>query len=419
MVMRPAFQHQGPAGNCVIDGLALGWTSCTAYSMAMLIDAATDGARRPKGCRVRQLIRPEDTVRGLTLGQVAAVAEGSYGVAIALRTGPDAISVASAVKRIRGGRGFVLQGNNVAWGMGDVNHAVYVHEVRGGTDDEPDEGLLYDPQRRHERWMAWSRILAFGAALRMDDGRPLGPGLLYAGFAPRPGSSTPTPPAGAATVAAAAAAHAAPAPPRVVLRFGAKKLPKPDRTVAHPPRRRLVNVRNTPKSLARSSVVDTLAAGEAFVVHQRTHGVKPPGAASATWYGNRDGSAWVHVSGLRRIGPDPKPRGPGGVGLAPLAPPGELPEDPAVDPIDEPAALDPADPGAAAPPPTAALEVAPGREDLDPDIANDDVDETGAAPPTPIATSDPDPAAIEAAFPGRPLTAAEIDAQSADGDLDA
>ncbi len=417
--MRPAFQHQGPSTNCVIGQLELGWVSCTAYAMAMLIDAATDGRQRPKGCKVRRLIRPEDTVRGLTLGQVATVAEEAFGVPIALRAGPNVISVAGAVRRLRAGRGFVLQGNNLAWGMGDVNHAVYVHEVRGGTDEAPEDGLLYDPQRRHERWMPWSKILAFGAALRMDDGRPLGPNVLYAGFAPRPTTrvATAEAPAGASP-AALAAPDRGPSPPRVVLRFGAKKLPKPDRTVAQPPRGRLVNVRGTPKSLARSTVVDTLAKGEAFVAHQRTRGVTPPGAASATWYGNRDGTQWVHLSGLRRIGPDVRARGAGGLGIQPLLPPGDHPADHGVDPVDEPAALDPSDPGAAVPAPTDALEEAPGRDDMDPDIANDAIDEAGVAPVITAAASDPDPAAPEAAFPGRPLTDAEIDALSADDDPD-
>jgi len=407
--MRPAFQHQGPSTNCIIGGKELGWTSCTAYAMAMLIDAATDGRVRPKGCAVRRLIRPADTVKGLTLGQVAAVAAAAFGVPIALRTGPNIISVAGAVRRIRAGRGFVLQGNNLAWGMGDVNHAVYVHEVRGGSDAAPAEGLLYDPQRRHERWMAWPRLLAFGAALRMDSGRPLGPGVLYAGFAPRDQA-----------VALPVAAPAAPAadrvlaPPRVTLRFRARRLRKPDRTVAHPPRGRQVNVRSNPKSLVRATVVDTLARGEVFVAFQRTRGAVPPGAASSMWYGNRDGTQWVHVSGLRSIDPLPRPRGAGGLGIAPPVPPDD-PTDPELEPVDVPAALDPAGAADEGPAPVDALEEAPGRDDLDPDIANDPIDVAGGAA-MPVAASDPDPAPDDAAFAGRPLTDDEIDALAADAD---
>jgi hypothetical protein len=46
--------------NCVIDGEALGWASCTAYSMAMGIDSATAGAKRPSGCKIRKLTGDKD-----------------------------------------------------------------------------------------------------------------------------------------------------------------------------------------------------------------------------------------------------------------------------------------------------------------------------------------------------------------------
>jgi len=293
MAMRPAFQHQGPDTNCVIEGIALGWCSCTAYAMAMLIDAATEGRHRPKGCAVRRLVKPRDLDKGLNLSQVSAVAQGAFGVPIAVRTGPNAISVDSAVKQARRGRGFVLQGNNVAWNKGTGDHAVYIHEVRGGTDLAPAEALLYDPQRSHERWIPWPRALAFAAALRLNPSgtRVLGPGRLYAGFAPAP-----------MTPAEHAARGATVIDDGVELAFGASRLPHPDRTRGNPPRGRLVIVRSTPLSLAGSNIVEHLSDGELFVAYQRTQGVKPPGAASATWFGNKDATWWVHVSGLRRIG---------------------------------------------------------------------------------------------------------------------
>jgi hypothetical protein len=83
-----------------------------------------------------------------------------------------------------------------------------------------------------------------------------------------------------------------------------------------------------------------------------------------------------------------------------------------VDPVDEPAALDPADPGAeaAVPAPSDALEAAPGRDDMNPDIANDELHPVAADAAPPAAPGGPDPAAAEAPFAGRPLTDAEIDA---------
>ncbi|HYO44275.1 MAG TPA: hypothetical protein VES19_13850 [Candidatus Limnocylindrales bacterium] len=304
MTTRPIFQHQGPDTNCVIRAAALGWKSCTAYAMAMLIDAATDGAQRPKGCRIRRLVRPEDITKGLNLSQVAAVAERSFDVVIAVRTGANAIAVDEAVRRVRRGRGFVLQGNNSAWGLPPANHAVYVHEVRGGPPGPPRQALLFDPQRRHERWVPWQAILDFGAALTLDEAglRPLGPARLYAGFAPRPAVPADLPDGAPARAASPAEPAAAADPPAdgVTLRFGARRLLRPVRRVARPPAGRLVNVRRSPRSLSPGSIVETLGRGAVFVAYQKARGMTPAGARSSTWLGNRDATEWVHVSGLRR-----------------------------------------------------------------------------------------------------------------------
>jgi hypothetical protein len=167
-----------------------------------------------------------------------------------------------------------------------------VHEVRGGTAERPEKALVYDPQRKHERWIDWPLVVGFGAALRLSNHHALGEGVFYAGFAPKPLT--------AADIATRGPVH--PAGDGVELGFGAQKLPRPDRTVAHAPRGRLVNVRDTPRSLADGHVVETLRKGDPFVAFQKTSGVKPPGAASRTWFGNKDATQWIHVSGLRKIG---------------------------------------------------------------------------------------------------------------------
>ena len=135
--------------------------------------------------------------------------------------------------------------------------------------------------------------MAFGAALRMDNGSVLGPGVLYAGFAPKP--MTPHQRASRGAVAAGDG---------VELMFHARKLPHPDRTVVHAPRGRMVNVRSSPLSLSESTLIEKIAKGTVFIAFQQTRGVRPPGAASAMWFGDRDGTHWIHVSGLRRIGGD-------------------------------------------------------------------------------------------------------------------
>ena len=106
---RPVFQRQGPATNCKIAGKQLGWESCTAYSMAMGIDAFTGGRQRPSGCKIREATG--DTVGGLTLRQVADAAQSRYGIRVAVRSGGTTIAPEKAARLIRAGRGFVLQGN--------------------------------------------------------------------------------------------------------------------------------------------------------------------------------------------------------------------------------------------------------------------------------------------------------------------
>jgi hypothetical protein len=311
--VRPVFQKQGPATNCVIEGEELGWKSCTAYAMAMGIDSATAGAKRPSGCKIRKLTG--DTVKGLMLSQVAEVALEHYDVRVAVRTGSNTISPASALKQIRLGRGFVLQGNTSALprrlqagGTAPANHAVWVNEVRGGSDAAPDEALVYDPAADGRRegidkgptWWGWKDVLAFAAALELDkQGRKLGPGRLYAGFVPaRPIEEE------------VAHLHSEPIetlrllpPSDVILRFGATKTsPFPDRVRTDPPPGRRVNIRSRPDRIQPGDIIDRVRDGTLFIAYQKTNGARPPGTSSRLWYGNRRGTEWIHESGLRHIG---------------------------------------------------------------------------------------------------------------------
>lgn len=293
--IRPAFQHQGPDTNCVIDGIPLGWVSCTAYAMAMLIDVATSGHPRPKGCTIRTKVKPKDTVEGLTLRQVADVAAREYGVAVSVRTGARAVTVAKATQQIEKGRGFLLQGNNEAFAnLGDQNHAIWVNEVRGGSPGHPKEAFVYDPQRREPIWIPWAKVLAFGAALHLNKTgtKKLGPDFFYAGFPPpRPTSEE------LATLPAAIVES------DVELRFGAKRTSRqPDRVRAKAPAGRRVNVRRRPDSLAKKHIVDSLVDHELFLAYQHTHGRTPDGSSSNVWFGNKDGTLWIHESGLSHKG---------------------------------------------------------------------------------------------------------------------
>ncbi len=305
--VRPVFQNQGPATNCVIEGVALGWASCTAFAMAMGIDSATAGAKRPSGCKIRKLTG--DTDKGLMLSQVAEVALEHYDVRVSVKTGASAISPASALKQIRIGRGFVLQGNTSvlpkklqAGGVAAVNHAIWVNEVRGGNDAAPDEALVYDPAADGRRegidkgptWWPWKDLLAFGAALELDKKgrRKLGPGRLYAGFMPaRPEIAR----------LRADSHEEIRGDADVTLRFGATRTtPFPDRVRINPPVVGMkVNIRRRPDRIEPGDIVDRARDGTLFIAFQKTKGVRLEG--QSTWYGNRRGTEWVHESGLRHI----------------------------------------------------------------------------------------------------------------------
>lgn len=279
---RPRHQPQNPA----LSGDPLGWLSCTAYSMAMLIDKATLGAMRPSGAEVRR--HTGDTTGGLTLPQVARVATTIYMVPVELHTGASAATPAYAQAQLATGRGMVVQGNTSALldtphrsTSGPVNHAVYVNELDGTKG-----ALVYDPAADGRRtgidqgpsWWPWSLVLGFAAALRPygdADPRVVGAGRIYVGLGPD-------------------------TEPHAHLRYGGlRTVPFPDRCTAwNASPARLVNVRARPTTAA--PIVQRLRVGAPFVAYQRATG--QPVAGSRTWYGDHDGTRWVHASGLRNLG---------------------------------------------------------------------------------------------------------------------
>lgn len=201
---RPKFQQQGPDANCMIAGHALGWDSCTAYSMAMAIDSATDGRYTPSGCAVRRMTDPLDVTGGLMLSQVAKVARNEYGLAFSVYVGSQVVKPEYVAHQARAGRPIILQGNAAAMvgtnrqsTAGDVNHAVTLIGVRGGTLDHPEEGLVYDPAADGRKrsyhvdqgpsWWPWALVLKFCAYLRPGGPAPaprLGYGKIYCAIGP-------------------------------------------------------------------------------------------------------------------------------------------------------------------------------------------------------------------------------------------
>ena len=295
---RPKVQHQGPACSCVIGGKCLGWLSCGAYSTAMAIDKATLGAKRPTGCQVRAFTG--DTTGGLSGQQYAKVSTVNYGVATEVHSGSNVATPAYLAAQLRAGRGSVVQGSTKPLlgtqfqsTGGTVNHGIYANEGRGwNTDGTPDEVLVYDPAADGRRaawgtadvspaWWPWSLLLRFAAYLRPwgdSDPRIIGTGRIYCVLFPD-------------------------TEPHVHLRYGGKRsVPFPDRTTAWNANPRLkMNVRSRPDRLVASDVVDTLTYGEAFVAYQvTTTGILLAG--SRKWFGDHNGTRWVHSSGLHNIG---------------------------------------------------------------------------------------------------------------------
>jgi hypothetical protein len=289
---KPPVLTQGPATKCVIDGKALGWLSCSACGMAMGINSATMGAKHPPYCEVRRLTG--DTSGGLTLPQVANVAQGVYGVKVEVRVGSNVCSPAYAAGRLHSEHPFGLQGNTAALlnspfrstGTG-VNHFVHVERGKGWHSSNghwlPSHALVYDPAAdgRHVGWgtaaeawdwWPWSQVLEFAADLHPwgeNDSRVLGPGRFYAGI----------------IEPQFRAAHG-----------GKRSTPYPDRTRA---RYDGVRVHSSP-AIGATTTIDRLEEGQLFVAYQYATG--PEYAGSTRWAGSRNGRAWVHASRLRSVG---------------------------------------------------------------------------------------------------------------------
>jgi hypothetical protein len=289
------------AVSCVINGRQVNWTSCTMYSAAHGVDQATLGKQRPSGCALRRSIG--DSSGGTTLTQAASAVDKLSATRMLVYVGDAAISFASIGDALHAGKGVVLQGNAGALLRspfrstgGYVNHAVFLSRGFGFEKNEaghfiPSSVKVYDPAAdgRSAAWgraargpdvWSWSLVKAFGAALRPwgdGDSRTLAklrPGRAYAGVFPD-------------------------TEPHVHLRYtGSKRTdPFPDAmTVRSPTTGKPINVRSGPST--KYPVKTTLATGKTFTAYQ----VNRAGqllAGSRVWYGDHNGTRWVHSSGVR------------------------------------------------------------------------------------------------------------------------
>lgn len=297
-IWRPAsIIFEGPSESCVIDGKALGWTNCSPASVAMGISKSSRHTHNPDDCTLRRLTG--DTTGGTTLSQFEAITR-RYGVEMEVRTGGRACTPVYAAGQLHDGRGFALQGDagqlvgtRFRSTAGRVNHCVWANEGRGWHADPnghliPSEVLVYDPaadgklssfgrRARGPAWWPWGLVLQFASHLHPwgeGDNRTLGPGKFYAALFPD-------------------------TEPHVHLRYAGSErtTPMPRALTIHPPTAgKRQNVRKGPST--RYAVVATMAAGARFTAYQQnTHGQLLEG--SRLWYGDHNGTRWVHSSGLR------------------------------------------------------------------------------------------------------------------------
>lgn len=271
-----------------LDGSRYAGLNCTCAAAAMALDRHTLGEHQTTGAYVRALTG--DTSGGTTLAQVDAALRRRWGVDLDVEF---ALSFEEFTRRIKAGRGAILQGweavtRDTRWSASETfggNHAWYVNDVN------EDGFLVYDP---------------------LADGRRPGiakspfriPASVVERYAGKLDISDPAEPYRALGVGRVYAAFTRDTEPHVHLKFGASRTtPFPDRTRIDVSGGRLVNLRSTPESLSPSTIEDRWPDGKLFVAYQKvTDGARPAGSTSRTWYGNHNGTRWIHSSGLRHEG---------------------------------------------------------------------------------------------------------------------
>lgn len=268
---RPVFVKQ-------LDGSRYAGLNCTCASAAMALDRHTIGAHKSTGAYVRALTG--DTSGGTTLAQVdaALIKRWSVNLDVEYRLSFDAFQ-----SRIQAGQGAILQGweavtRGTRWQASETfggNHAWFVNDYNSSGF------LVYDP-------------LADGRRRGIATSPMRIPRSVVREWAGKLDVSDPAEPYRAIGLGYVYAAFTKDTEPHVHLAYGGVRTkPFPDRT--------RVNVsagsmRSAPR-LADKYRVRKLVKGELFVAFQvTTSGESYNG--SRKWYGNHDGTRWVHAARL-------------------------------------------------------------------------------------------------------------------------
>jgi len=264
-----------------LDGSRYAGLNCTAAAGAMALDRETLGKKTSTGAIIRNWTG--DTVGGLRQQQVADAIERAYGVELDVRTN---IPTADALALLDKGHGMMLAGASAAtintkWRASETfkgNHQWFVNERRKVTGGY--EHLVFDPLADGRRtgiadspfWMPEAIVLDFAKRLNVSatpdqNYVPLGPGRFYAVFT-----------------------HDT--EPHLTLRYGASAI-TPVIKVVKVPTGQQANVRSGPGT--EYKVINRAPNGSRFRACQ----VKTNGqllAGSRKWFGNIDGTRWLHVT---------------------------------------------------------------------------------------------------------------------------
>jgi hypothetical protein len=268
---RPVFVKQ-------LDGSRYAGLNCTCAAAAMALDRHTLGVHKTTGAYVRALTG--DTMGGTNLDQVDAALRSRWGVDLDVERGDTFDRFYS---RIKAGQGAILQGwagvtkwtrwqasesfaGNHAWFVNDHNENGFL--VYDPLADGRRDGIATSPMR-----IPKSVVAEFAAKLNVasEGYRALGVNRTYA-------------------------AYTRDTEPHVHLKFGGRRtVPFPDRTRATGG-----NLRSAPR-LAAQYVVRPLDPGELLIFFQITDAGEAY-KGSHRWYGNHDGTRWVHTSRLDHQG---------------------------------------------------------------------------------------------------------------------
>jgi len=257
------------------DGSYWQWENCMAASGATALDRHTLGGIRTTGAKIRNC--QDDKVGGIDLIDVKTAWNRCFSKYFDVRL---KITWRTFVGAIKAGRGAVVAGNYAyipykyrgQKSPSNFGHAVYINEIRSSDGAM----LMYDPLAEKPVWIPQTYIRQFAGHFRTSTGL-IGLGYAQAGFT----RITPTPLPDTSTSS-------------LRLRYGGVKI-TPNIFAAR------VSAKQRRSPYIRSdNIIRVVSKGTKFKAYQKTKTGTNVGG-SRIWYGNINGTVWMHSSVLRDI----------------------------------------------------------------------------------------------------------------------